>query len=113
MKTLVVISTAGSEKEGWKIAQKLVEAKLAACVNVIPQVTSFFYWEGKLCQAQEVVLLIKTIQKQLKKIINEIKKIHSYETYNLVATPILKTTKRYALSSNLKIFFLIMLLKVS
>ncbi|MDO8955896.1 MAG: divalent-cation tolerance protein CutA [Deltaproteobacteria bacterium] len=85
MKTLVVISTAGSEKEGWKIAQKLVEAKLAACVNVIPKVTSFFYWEGKLCQAQEVVLLIKTIQKQLKKIINEIKKIHSYEIPEVIS----------------------------
>jgi len=85
MKTLVVISTAGSEKEGWKIAQKLVESKLAACVNVIPKVTSFFYWEGKLCQAQEVVLLIKTIQKQLKKIINEIKKIHSYEMPEVIS----------------------------
>ena len=44
MKTLVIISTAGSEREGRKIGRKLVESRLAACVNVIPKVRSFFYW---------------------------------------------------------------------
>ncbi len=53
MKTLVVISTAGSEKEGWKIAQKLVEAKLAACVNVIPKVTSFFTGKGNFVKSKK------------------------------------------------------------
>ena len=95
MKTLVVISTAGSEKEGWKIAQKLVEAKLAACVNVIPKVNSFFYWEGKLCQEQEVILLIKTIQKQFKKIINEIKRIHSYEVPEVISLTVDGGEERY------------------
>jgi len=95
MKNLVVISTAGSEKEGWKIAQKLVECKLAACVNVIPNVTSFFYWGGKLCREQEVILVIKTIQKQFKKIINEINKIHSYEVPEVISLQVDRGEERY------------------
>ena len=95
MKILVVISTAGSEKEGWKIAQKLVECKLAACVNVIPKVNSFFYWGGKLCREQEVILVIKTIQKQFKKIINEINKIHSYEVPEIISLQVDRGEERY------------------
>jgi len=95
MKNLVVISTAGSKKEGWKIAQKLVECKLAACVNVIPHVNSFFYWGGKLCREQEVILVIKTIQKQFKKIINEINKIHSYEVPEVISLQVDRGEERY------------------
>jgi len=95
MKAFVVISTAGSEKEGWKIAQQLVEAKLAACVNVIPKVTSFFYWEGKICQEQEAILLIKTIQRHLKKIIKEIKVIHSYEVPEVISLQIDTGEEKY------------------
>jgi periplasmic divalent cation tolerance protein len=84
MKIFLVISTAGSEKEGWKIAQRLVETKMAACVNVIPKVRSFFRWKGKICQEQEVMLFIKTVQKQLKKINKEIKRIHSYELPEII-----------------------------
>ncbi len=85
MKTLVIISTAGSEREGWKIGRKLVESRLAACVNVIPQVRSFFYWGGKVRGEQEVILVIKTMQKQFRKIINEIKKIHTYEVPEIIS----------------------------
>ena len=95
MKALVVISTSGSEKEGWKIAQKLVESKLAACVNVIPKVNSFFYWGGKLCREREVLLIIKTMQKQFRKIINEINKIHSYEIPEIICLQVDGGERRY------------------
>jgi len=95
MRTWVVISTAASEKEGWRIAQKLVEGKLAACVNVIPKVTSFFYWKGKLCREREVIILIKTIQSQLNKLINEIKKIHSYEVPEVISLHVDRGEERY------------------
>ncbi len=85
MKTLVIISTAGSDKEGQKIGRRLVESRLAACVNVIPKVKSFFYWEGKVHREQEVILVIKTRQEQFKKIINEIYKIHSYEVPEILS----------------------------
>ncbi len=95
MKTLVIISTAGSEREGWKIGRKLVESRLAACVNVIPQVRSFFYWEGKVRGEQEVILVIKTMPKQLKKIINEINKIHSYDIPEIISLQIAGGEERY------------------
>ena len=84
MNYLVVISTASSEKEGQKIAKKLVEARLAACVNVIPRVRSFFYWEGKLCEENEALLLIKTTKNQFRPLINKIKKIHSYAVPEII-----------------------------
>lgn len=80
----MVISTAGSEKEGREIARRLVDAKLAACVSVIPKVTSFFYWEGRVRREKEVILLMKTVQKLSKKIIKEIKRIHSYKVPEII-----------------------------
>ncbi len=85
MKTLIMISTAGSEREGWKIGRKLVESRLAACVNVIPKARSFFYWKGRVRSESEVILVIKTVQKHFKKIINEIKKMHSYEVPEILS----------------------------
>jgi periplasmic divalent cation tolerance protein len=79
MSALLMISTAGSEKEARKIAKELVEARLAACANIIPGVTSLFYWEGKLCQEKEAMILIKTAQGKSTEIKNKIKRIHSYE----------------------------------
>ena len=75
----MMISTAGSEKEARKIAKKLVESGLAACANIIPGVTSLFYWEGKLCQERETMIFIKTARGRCREIIKRIKKIHSYE----------------------------------
>lgn len=84
MDALLVISTAGSEKEARRVARNLVEDRLAACVNVIPGISSFFYWEGKLCQEKEALILIKTVDNKSKKIINKIKKIHSYEVPEMI-----------------------------
>ena len=84
MRVLLLISGAPTEKEAQKIAKTLVEGKLAACVNVIPRVSSFFYWEGKMCVEKEAVILIKTTRKKSKIIINKIKKIHSYKVPEIV-----------------------------
>lgn len=79
MRALLMISGAPTEKEAGKIAKTLVEGRLAACVNIIPRVNSFFYWEGKLCIEKEVMILIKTTRKKLKIIMHKIKEIHSYK----------------------------------
>ena len=84
MDTLWMISTTGSEKEARKIARSLVEERLAACANVIPGVRSFFYWEGRLCQEKEALILIKTMNSKAKKIMDKIKKIHSYEVPEII-----------------------------
>jgi periplasmic divalent cation tolerance protein len=79
MRAVLMISSAPSEKEGRRIAKTLVEGKLAACVNIIPRVNSFFYWEGKFCVEKESMIFIKTTLQKSKIIINKIKEIHSYK----------------------------------
>jgi periplasmic divalent cation tolerance protein len=74
----LVLSTASSLKEGEKIAQHLIQKGLAACVNVVPRLSSHFFWEGRLCREREVLLLIKTAKGQLKKMVKDIKILHSY-----------------------------------
>jgi periplasmic divalent cation tolerance protein len=74
----LVLSTASSLKEGERIAQDLIRKGLAACVNVVPRVCSFFFWEGRLCREGEVLLLVKTVKGQLKKIVKNIKSLHRY-----------------------------------
>jgi len=95
MHTMLVLSTAGSTKEATRIAQVLVEEKLAACINIIPGLTSVFYWGGKICQEKEVILFIKTNEGQLKKIINKIKNIHSYELPEILYFKINGGEKKY------------------
>ena len=79
MSALLMISGSRTEKEARKIAKTLVEGRLAACVNIIPRVNSFFYWEGKLCIEREAMILIKTTSEKSKIIMNKIKEIHSYK----------------------------------
>jgi periplasmic divalent cation tolerance protein len=78
MAIYLVLSTAGSEKEGKKIAHHLVKEGLAACVNVIPRISSFFFWEGKLCEEREVLILAKAEKAKMNKINKKIKDLHSY-----------------------------------
>ena len=78
MSVYLVLSTAGSLKEGEKIAQHLIRKRLAACVNVVPRLSSYFFWEKKLCREREVLLLVKTVKGQLKRIVKDIKSLHSY-----------------------------------
>ena len=84
MSALLMISTAGSEKEARKIARGLVEDKIAACVNVITQITSFFFWNGKLCGEKEAMLFIKTDKRRIKELISKIKAMHSYNVPEII-----------------------------
>lgn len=56
----VILSTAGSPEEGERIARTLIDQHLAACVNIVPKLTSVYRWEGRIETASEVLLLIKT-----------------------------------------------------
>ena len=70
------------------IASALVENKLCACINVIPGVKSFFQWEGRLEVEKESLLIIKTETRMIDRLIDEIKKLHSYEVPEIIALPI-------------------------
>lgn len=71
-----------------KIARHLVSAKLAACVNILPAVTSVYEWQGQIETAQEQLLLIKSCQTHYATIEAEIKNLHPYELPEIIAVAI-------------------------
>jgi len=75
----IVLTTAGSEGEAAKIARHLVEHGLAACVNIVPQVTSVYRWKDKVEEAREWLLIIKTTAGIFGQVRQTIADLHSYE----------------------------------
>jgi periplasmic divalent cation tolerance protein len=75
----IVMTTAGSQEEARKIAHALVERRLAACVNIVPQIESIYRWQQKIETATEWLLLIKTRAESFERIRAAIKELHSYE----------------------------------
>src|SRR5947209_6287093 len=92
---LVVLSTCGSQAEAERIASALVEKRLAACVNVLPGVTSIYRWEGAIERATEWLLLIKTRRDLFDDLSAEIKRLHSYDVPEVVALPITNGANSY------------------
>jgi periplasmic divalent cation tolerance protein len=76
---VVVLTTAGNEAEARKIANELVERRLAACVNIVPRIQSVYRWEGKVETSEEYLLLIKTTKTRGAGVQTAIREIHSYE----------------------------------
>lgn len=85
---LLVLTTAGSENEARTIADTLVERKLAACVNIVPRIQSVYRWEGKVEQAEECLLLIKTVKAREDQVRAAIRELHTYELPECIAIPI-------------------------
>ena len=75
----LVLTTAGSEEEARKIARALVERRLAACVNIVPQVQSVYRWQETVEEAVEWLLVIKTTAAALARVQEAIAELHSYE----------------------------------
>jgi periplasmic divalent cation tolerance protein len=75
----IVLTAAGSEEEARRIARHLVEKRLAACVNIIPQVTSIYRWKNKVEEAREWILIVKTTAGAFALVRNAIAEVHSYE----------------------------------
>jgi periplasmic divalent cation tolerance protein len=75
----IVLTTAGSQEEARKIARVLVEQRLAACVNTVPQIESVYRWRGKVETAAEWLLIIKTQAGAFESVRAAIKEVHSYE----------------------------------
>ncbi|MFO7687596.1 MAG: divalent-cation tolerance protein CutA [Desulfobacterales bacterium] len=73
-----VYMTASGLEEAKRIGRELVAARLAACVNILPQMSSVFVWEGKLEEASEVVLIAKTTAEGMPELIERVKALHSY-----------------------------------
>ncbi len=70
--------TCSNVEEAKKIGRKLVEEKLAACINIFPNITSIYWWKGKIEEANETILIVKTKKELKDRVIKEVRKIHSY-----------------------------------
>jgi periplasmic divalent cation tolerance protein len=92
---LVVFCTCADEAEALRIANTLVEARLAACVNVFPAVQSVYRWQDSVEQAREILLLIKTTQDRFGAVRDHISGLHSYDTPEIVAVPISDGSEKY------------------
>jgi periplasmic divalent cation tolerance protein len=91
----LVLTTAGSKEEAQKIAHALVERHLAACVNIVPQIESVYRWEGKIEEAQEWLLIIKTTRDAFAKLRDAIQELHSYELPECICIPIEDGSEAY------------------
>ncbi|MCQ5337515.1 MAG: divalent-cation tolerance protein CutA [Candidatus Methanomethylicia archaeon] len=80
----MVFITVGNEDEAKRIAKKLLEERLVACVNIIKDVKSYFLWKGEIDKAEEYLLIIKTIANKVNDIIKRVKEIHSYQVPEII-----------------------------
>ncbi|MBI5180654.1 MAG: divalent-cation tolerance protein CutA [Nitrospirae bacterium] len=92
---VVILVTTPSIDDARKIGNTLVEEKLIACANIIPQVESIFYWQDKVRNEKEALMIIKTQKKLIDKVIKRVKSLHSYTVPEIIALPIIKGSKDY------------------
>jgi periplasmic divalent cation tolerance protein len=96
MENIVVLVTCGSVKEAQQLARVLILKRLAACVNVVTNpVKSIYWWKGEVETASEVLMLIKTTRRRFASLEKEVRRLHSYETPEIIALPIVQGSKDY------------------
>ncbi|RPJ63538.1 MAG: divalent-cation tolerance protein CutA [Dehalococcoidia bacterium] len=92
---VMVLVTVPGHAEADSIASILLEGRKAACVNIIPGVSSRFWWKGKIDSSEEVLLLIKTRSSAVPEIIELVKKNHSYTVPEIIALPVIGGSDDY------------------
>ena len=92
---LIVFTTTPYLVEAEKLARKIVEAKLAACVQILPEMSSFYFWKDEIQKDSEYLLLIKTIEENFDELEVFIKENHSYDVPEIVAVSAEKVSGDY------------------
>jgi len=92
---IVIFITTPNKKEANKIARSLLRKRLAACVNIVDKIESFFWWRGKIDKAKETLLIIKTKKALIPQLIKKVKSLHSYKVPEIIALPIVSGEKKY------------------
>lgn len=93
---LLVLVTCSTAVEARRIARAVVDARLAACVNILPgSLLSIYRWKGKVESARERLLLIKTSRKRLLQLQAAVERLHSYEVPEFIAVPIVAGSRAY------------------
>jgi periplasmic divalent cation tolerance protein len=92
---IVVFVTCGSEEEALKIANALVESRLAACANLVAPIRSIYRWEGKIWDEKEWLLIIKTEKHRFEELEKRVKSLHSYSVPEIISLPIVEGSSAY------------------
>jgi periplasmic divalent cation tolerance protein len=92
---LIVFVTAPGGEQAAKMAEAVVEERLAACVNIVGGVESIYWWEGKVTRDREVLMIIKSTSERYAELEQRIKELHSYTTPEVVALGIERGSEPY------------------
>ena len=92
---VLVLVTTSSRKEAMTIAEALVKEKQAACVNILPSVTSIFRWQKKVQRNREKLMLIKTTRRRYPALEKAIRSLHSYEVPEIISIRIDRGLPQY------------------
>ncbi len=91
----IVLATAGSAEEAATIGRTLVEERLGACANIVPNIRSIYRWKGKIYDEQEFLIIIKTRTSLFPALEKRIKELHSYEVPEIISFPIARGLPQY------------------
>jgi periplasmic divalent cation tolerance protein len=92
---IVVFITAADAEEAQRIADALLKERKAACINIVPKISSRFWWQGKLDSAEESLLIVKTRASVLDEVVSLVKKHHGYDVPEVIALPIIGGSQDY------------------
>ena len=92
---IVVLITAPNREEAIRLADMIVGAHLAACVQILPEMESVYRWQGRIERQPEILLIAKTTLGRFEELEREVRALHSYETPEIVALPIIAGSERY------------------
>ena len=95
METLIVFSTFPDVEQARLAAHKLIEQGVAACVNIVPSVTSVYRWQGKVEEAGEALLLMKTTDAAYPRLESALKACHPYELPEILAVTLQQGLPEY------------------
>lgn len=95
MDNCVIYCTVPNEFSANLIASTLIDENLAACVNIVPSVTSMYKWEGTVQTDSELLLIIKTQQSKFEEVEQRIKELHENTIPEIIALPIIKGSEEY------------------
>ncbi len=91
----IVLMTASTKEEAVRIVRAMLEERLIACANIMDPVSSFFWWQGKIEEEQEVLVIMKSHETLFKKLSKRVMELHSYDTPEILALPIVNGSPSY------------------
>ena len=95
MEAFLVYVPINSQEAAQKLAEKMIEKRLCACVNIIPQIHSVYWWNNEITNDTETVMIFKTLKPKLDELYKEIEKEHPYSVPAIITIPVHKLNTSY------------------